>query len=99
MQSVKTPPLFNFFDVVQIVDTSGELSKVDRKFGVVLGMSQADDGQWGYAVDVYEDGNCTVRIDGWDISQDNLVATGRRVSEDHIYGSETIRVSPDGEQI
>ena len=97
MQRTTRPPLFSFFDIVQVVDVDGRLLEIDRKFGVILGMSQTEDGAWGYAVDIYEDQACTDRVDGWDISEGDLVATGRRAAEDRIYGGETVKVSTKGD--
>ena len=93
------PPLFDFYDVVQVVDVDGGIEEIDRKFGIILGMAQQEDGSWSYAVDVYADLECNERIDGWSVAEENLTATGRHVSEDHVYGGETVKVSPDGDLV
>jgi hypothetical protein len=94
----QTTPLFSFFEIVQIVSTKDSLADIDRKFGVVLGMSKNENGEWGYAVDVYEDIACTDRIDGWDIDEAHLVKTGRTMNPDDIYDGSTIHVSSDGHE-
>lgn len=86
------PPLFDYFDVIRVIDIDGSLPDIDRRFGVVLGKSQTESGRWIYAIDVYSDLACTDRIDGWCIPENSLVATGHKVSRDHVYGGQSVKL-------
>jgi hypothetical protein len=95
MSSIAKPPLFNYYDIVKLVNVDGDLEEIDRNFGIVLGMSQDSEFRWWYSVDVYSDASCKNRVDGWSVSEINLAATGRRVSDSFIYGGESIKLPPD----
>lgn len=40
MSSIAKPPLFNFYDIVKLVNVDGKIEEIDRNFGIVLGMVQ-----------------------------------------------------------
>lgn len=99
MSDPSRPPLFDFFDVVRVVDTDGEVAEIDRAYGIILGMAQTDSGLWTYAVDVYSDEKLTDRLDGYSVDETHLTATGRSVPSEFVYPGDSIRVSKDGEPL
>lgn len=95
--AVKTMPdssteyRFRFYERVRITSDHPELAPVRGELAAVLGRS-ARGTRPGYAVSVYATGEC------WDVSEDDLKATGEFDSRETFYAGETMRVGvkPDG---
>ena len=85
---MSSAPLFDFFEVVKIKPELID-SKNAAATGVVLGRSMSDSGEWGYAVHVYE------KEEGWDISESDLIPTGKFVDRSEFYTGDVIKVIVD----
>ena len=75
---------FNFYEVIKILDLDKDLKEIHGLEGTVLGMSQDDDGAWGYAV--------SVKNECWDISETNMVSTGKFSKREDFYPGDTVKV-------
>lgn len=60
---------FDFYEIVKVVSPEIIYSEIYGLEGVIMGMSQNDDGSWGYAVSVNEI--------AWDVNEEYLVKTGK----------------------
>lgn len=86
------------YDIVQIVDLDGTYREIDRLFGVVLGVSEADDGyERSYMIDVHTDVSCKNRVDGWCVTETCLAQTGRTAERSAFETGTSLRVSKDGQ--
>jgi hypothetical protein len=82
---------FDFYEKVVIRTTKIAKAKVNGRMGAILGKAQSDEGQWLYAVQVYD----LERV--WCLNENELVPTGERDRRETFFTGESIRVSPDGE--
>ena len=89
-------PLFNFYEIVRVASNLAEHSEINMKFGVVLGMSENQDGDWIYSIEVCNDTAYSDPNDSWSIAEPFLAKTGRNIDPDTIYSGESIKVSPSG---
>src|SRR3990167_297996 len=82
---------FDFEEIVIVSSDKPELSKINNTCVVISGMSQDDDKNlWGYAVSMFNDsGIC------WFITEEDLIATGRKSNRNEFDTLETIRVRVD----
>jgi Immunity protein 31 len=81
-------PKYQFYEVVRISKQVKHQHLVGLE-GAVLGMSQNEQGQWGYAVTLYETGQC------WDLSEEDLEPTGRMDKRETFYDGTSIIVTVD----
>ncbi len=82
---------FTFYEVVVINSQEKKHKKINAKEGVIMGMAQNDDGEWGYAVNVQDD--------GWDINEKYLESTGKVLKREDFYNEidkVTVIVNKDG---
>jgi hypothetical protein len=68
---------FTFYEVVVISSQKNVHKKINGKEGVIMGMAKNEDGEWGYAVDVGDD--------GWDINEKYLKSTGKILKREDFY--------------
>jgi len=80
---------FKFYEKVRISSTTPAKAKVNGQLGAVLGMAQADDGRWSYAVSIYSTGIC------WSCWEDELVATGEFDRRESFYSGDSVQVAVD----
>ena len=59
--------------------------------GVILGMSENNFGEWGYAVDILE------IDDAWSIPESELFSLGRKMKREDIYTGQSMKISVDPE--
>ncbi|MEM8980017.1 MAG: Imm31 family immunity protein [Pseudomonadota bacterium] len=97
MPKRKPSPLFDFYEIAQIVSNHEEHAEIDRRYGVIGGMSYSSEFGWSYGVSVFSDPACTNWIDGWVIEEQHLVKTGRTTSEAEFMSGYSIRVTQDGQ--
>ncbi len=81
---------FDFYEIVKVNSTRLSLRKINGLEGVIRGMSQNEDtGQWGYAVDIFNDEF------GWDIMEYELIATGGKDDPARYKPVATVKVIVD----
>ena len=82
---------FDFFEKVKVTHPSKEYKKINNRIGVILGMSQDNEEDWGYAVTI--DNIC------WDIAEKYLVSTGKFAKREDFYDGDSIifKVNEKGE--
>lgn len=83
-------PRFQFYETVRVASDDPELAEIRGERGAILGMSEHDDGTFGYAVFIFRDEMC------WDLAESELEATGvfgRR--EDFYDDPSVVRVRVD----
>lgn len=80
-----------FCEVVRVKATRATLEAIDGREGAILGMAQAEDGSWTYAVHIID------LDESWSIEESELVATGRTMKRQDFYGGEVLSVEVDSE--
>ncbi|MEN5208558.1 Imm31 family immunity protein [Stenotrophomonas terrae] len=82
---------FDFYAVVRVKVGADRpvLQAIDGRVGAVLGMAQAEDGSWTYAVHIID------LDESWSIGESELVATGRTMKRKDFYGGEVLSVEVD----
>jgi hypothetical protein len=80
---------FDFYEVVRIESRKPRYQEIYGQEGVILGMSQAQDLSWGYAVQLLDS------EDGWAIPEEELTSAGRSMKREDIYPGDSIRVKVD----
>jgi hypothetical protein len=85
MNQSKSP--FKFFEIVLLNKTQD--TRIFGLEGVVLGMAQGEDGQWSYAVHIYQ--NRTT----YSCMADEMEATGRFDKYENFYDGSSIHVKVD----
>ena len=87
---MSSAPKFNFFEKIVVRSTDVKMSAYMEKQGVVLGRSQADNGQWYYSVHVYETQQCV------HCAECELVSNGTFATADEFYDGTRIQIPGDG---
>jgi len=85
----------SFYEVVQIKSDRTALSEINGLSGAILGMAQNDDGDWVYAVHIFD------TEDSWDIREVELAPTGKVMSRSDFYDEDDvvqIEVDPDSRE-
>lgn len=80
---------FDFYEVVKVCSDRQSHCQISGLEGVVLGKSEHPPGRWVYAVQVLD------TEEGWDLAEDLLVSTGRKMRREEIYDGSSVRVSVD----
>jgi hypothetical protein len=82
-------PKYQFYEIVRVGKHCRHRQLIGRE-GAILGMSQNEQGIWGYAVALQPSGEC------WDLVEDNLESTGRMERRETFYDgtSVTVTVNP-----
>jgi hypothetical protein len=80
---------FDFYEVVRIESHTPKYREINGQEGVILGMSQADDMSWRYAVQLLDS------EDVWDIPEGELTSAGLAMKREDIYPGDSIRVNVD----
>ena len=80
------PAKFECNEVVRVVGDNPRHKKIQGREGTVLGMSESETnkGLWGYAVS-FDDVT-------WDIMEEFLESTGKKMRREDFYTGESIRV-------
>lgn len=81
---------FTFYEVVRVRPHSSVPWLLWYTEGVVVGMSQCQNGSWGYAVMLLQDRGCC-----WDINERFLEACGRHMNRGDIYDGASVIVAVD----
>ncbi|WP_197999428.1 Imm31 family immunity protein [Gimesia chilikensis] len=84
---------FQFYEVVVVEAGSDQsLRGISGEEGAILGMSQDEEtGCWGYAVSLFS------TQETWDVSESQLIKTGRMKQRSDFYSGDSIRVIVDPE--
>jgi len=80
---------FIFYEKVVVESKDPKKSKINGKLAAIMGMSQSDDGEWGYAIHVYGED------EGWDAMSHELRPTGEFDRRETFYSGESIQVRVD----
>lgn len=80
---------FGFYEVVEICSDKKNLQSINGKLGTILGMTQNDDGPWGYAVTLDD------AEEGWDIKEEVLISKGIFRKREDFYDADSITVVVD----
>lgn len=88
---MSSTPLFQFYEVVKVVSENSTLREINGMTGTILGMAQNDNGEWGYGVQILETN------ENWDISESDLVATGKHMKREDFYDGTSVKVTVDPE--
>lgn len=86
------PNRYCFYEVVLVEADAPVREDLKGSAGIIVGMSEDDNGCWEYAVQLPKhDNEC------WQIAEGFLKATGKRVNREDLYNgdSELVRVDPD----
>lgn len=83
---------FKYNELVKIVSSNPLHKDLRNTLGTINGMSQGDDGSWGYTVFL------EFNQENWCFEENELESTGKFVSSDHNMAGESIKVivNPDG---
>ncbi|WP_211445068.1 Imm31 family immunity protein [Collimonas humicola] len=68
---------FELFDVVKVQSSDSSLTQIENAEGVILGFSDANDGERWCAV--------FVQNETWMVKSTDLINTGKKVKESDIY--------------
>ena len=82
-------PRFQFYEIVRVASSDPELTEIHGERGAILGVSENDNGTFGYAVFIYRDEIC------WDLAEGELEATGEFSRREEFYDGTSIRVRVD----
>ena len=82
-------PRFQFYEIVRVASSDPELTEIHVERGAILGVSENDNGTFGYAVFIYRDEIC------WDLAEGELEATGVFSRREEFYDGTSIRVRVD----
>ena len=82
-------PRFQFYEIVRVASSQPELAEIHGERGAILGMSEDDQGTFGYAVFIYRDEIC------WSLTEDELEETGEFSRREEFYDDTSIRVRVD----
>ena len=82
---------FQFYEVVRVVSNKERLLEVAGLSGAVLGMSENEFGEWGYAVHIFD------KKEVWDVMETDLLTTGEFKKRDDFYDGTSTRVIVDPE--
>jgi hypothetical protein len=81
---------FDFYEVVEILEPEVMPTRLWHTKGVVMGMSQSENGAWEYAISVFEDQRET-----WQLEEEFLKTTGKRMSREDFYDGSFVRIVVD----
>ncbi|ETX06705.1 Imm31 family immunity protein [Candidatus Entotheonella palauensis] len=85
------PAKFQFYEVVKVVSAKPELSEISGLTGVIMGMSENEDGHFGYAVSIFD-------VDeGWCAMEEDLISMGTYMRREDFYDGSSVRVRVDPE--
>jgi Immunity protein 31 len=84
---------FDFYEKVIVETKDPEKARIRGKLGAVLGKSTGDNGNWFYAVSIYEEGIT------YFLSENEIISTGELDERETFYDGTSIRVSPDGKPL
>lgn len=83
------PPRFALYEIVRVRRENQELLEIHGERGAILGIVDRDDGPNEYGVFIYRDEMV------WQVSEDDLEATGEHSSREEQYGDAVVRVAVD----
>ena len=82
-------PKFKFYEVVEIASKRKQLAQINGLSGAVLGMEKNCDGDWFYAISIFE------TQEGWDVMEKELNSTGKMMKREDFYSEESVTVEVD----
>jgi hypothetical protein len=80
---------FDFYEVVYIATQRPSLRDVQGCRGAILGKSQSDEGDWSYAVHIFDANEC------WNIVEVDLTSAGEKLTREDFYDGSSARVKID----
>jgi len=78
--------LFDFYEIVKVVNPESEINELQ---GVILGKSECDKGNWGYAVHIFD------RCEVFDVDEYWIESTGKKMKRSDIYDGTSILVKAE----
>ena len=82
---------FSFYEVVEVKSDRSILNEIEGLSGVILGMVKNDDGDWVYAVHIFD------TDESWDVRESELISTGKKMAREDFYDGDSISVEVDPE--
>ena len=79
--------LFRFYEVVRIASDNHRYKQINGLSGYISGMAQNDDGNWIYAVFIFE----TERV--WSLAEPDLVSNGTFVKKEDFETEERVNIT------
>jgi hypothetical protein len=81
---------FEFYEIVKVKETAFTIKNgLNRLKGAILGMAEDENGNWGYAIHIYN------LEEVWDLPQECLESTGEFTSREEFYDGSSIHVKVD----
>ncbi len=85
------PAKFQFYEVVKVVSDKPQLSEIWDLTGVIMGISENEEGYFGYAVSIFH------VVESWFVMEEDLVSTGQYMRDEDFHDGSSIRVRVDPE--
>ncbi len=82
-------PKFRVYEIVRVGKNNPELAEIHGERGAILGMTDGMSGPIEYGVYIYRDEIL------WQVSEDDLEATGEHASRGDFYDDTVVRVNVD----
>lgn len=84
-----TSPKFALYEIVRVRRENPELTEIHGERGVILGITDLEHGPIEYGVFIHRDEML------WQVSEEDLEATGQYSSREELYGNTVVRVAVD----
>ncbi len=80
---------YTFYEIVKVISDEDVYQEVNGLKGVILGMSENESGEWGYAVQIFD------TDESWDLTETSLVSEGKFMKREELYDGDIAQVTVD----